>query len=534
MTLQRLLRLLPLGLVVLVAANLTMLLIQERQSRATFAQVRVAHGQRDLLGGIRGNCEALTFKAVAWTLTRRSSQGRQYQDGKSACLDAVGRAEAALPQAVPALGQLRARIGELATLLETIQAEHTDETKMVTVGRMEREVQPLNAAVNKALDDITRAADDESARLMAAALAQQERTLYLGALLGLLAVVIGAMLVKTVTRRILHSVGEALTVASALAEGDLSVAPNVRRADEIGQLLTAMDKARRAWVATIAEIHGATRYIAEATDEIARDAGSLNDSSVHAASNLRDTARSMTALLTTVAASTESARRAAELAGVATGSAHEGEAAMAQVVGTMEHLSAASAKIGEIVTVIDSIAFQTNLLALNAAVEAARAGDQGRGFAVVAGEVRALSQRSSVAAGEIRALIATSVDGVRAGAANAAGASGKIHQVGQSIEQVSTMISDVSGAAVRQGREIDHISRAIDELDRATQGNTRMVGSWTERAGHLREELERLAELVHRFRLPAGEGAGEPATMQAVPIEVAPAHPRLEKPAFAR
>ncbi|HUP29495.1 MAG TPA: methyl-accepting chemotaxis protein [Usitatibacter sp.] len=516
MSLQRLLRLLPVGLVVLVAVNLGMLLVQERQSRATYEQVRAAQVQRDLLGGVRGNCEPMTFKAVAWTLTRRSSQGRQYQDGKKACLDAVAQAEAAMPQAAAALGELRKNQSQLATLLEAIQADHTDETKMVTVGRLEREVQPLTAAVHKQLDELTRAADGESARLMAQALAQQERTLWLGALLGLSAIVIGAMLVRVVTRRIINSVDEAVAVASALAEGDLTVAPHARRSDEIGKLLDAMDRARRAWIEAIAEIHRVTRYIAEATDEIARDAGSLNQSSVHAASSLQQTARSMTELQSTVSASTDSARKAADLAGTATGSAHEGEAAMAEVVTTMESLSAASAKIGEIVTVIDSIAFQTNLLALNAAVEAARAGEHGRGFAVVASEVRALSQRSSVAAGEIRDLIATSVEGVRAGASNAAGASRKILHVGESIEQVSTMIAGVSGAASRQGREIDQLSLTIEELDRVTQGNTQMVGSWTERAGHLREELQRLAELVHRFKLPPESSLPAEAPSQIV------------------
>ena len=179
---------------------------------------------------------------------------------------------------------------------------------------------------------------------------------------------------------------------------------------------------------------------------------------------------------------------------------------MAEVVKTMQSLSTASAKIGEIVTVIDAIAFQTNLLALNAAVEAARAGEEGRGFAVVASEVRALAQRSSVAAGEIRTLIATSVDGVRKGAKSATGASEKIQHVGTSIEQVSTMIADVSGAANRENREIDQLSRAIEELDGVTQGKAQLVGSWTDRAGHLRAELDRLEGLVRRFRLPAAEG----------------------------
>ena len=506
MSLRRLLWLLPAGLVVLMALNLGMLLVQGRQSQATFDQIRVAQTQRDVLAGIRTNCEALTFKAVAWTLTRRSSQGRQYQEGKKACLDAVAQARGTLPNAASALSALGERLTQLAALLEAIQSEHTDENKMVTVGRLEREVQPLTASVRKDLDDLTRAVDDESSRLMEAALAQQQRALWLGALLGAAAIVVGAILARVVTGRILTSVSEAVGVARALADGDLRVAPVVRRNDEIGQLLDAMNKARLAWIAAIAEIHGSTRYIAEAAEEIVRDAGTLNESSLQAASNLRQTSRSMTELLSTVAASTDSARRAAELAGTATGSAHEGEAAMADVVKTMQSLSTASAKIGEIVGVIDAIAFQTNLLALNAAVEAARAGEQGRGFAVVASEVRALAQRSSVAAGEIRALIATSVDGVRKGAKSATGASDKILNVGKSIEQVSTMIADVAGAADHENREIDQLSRAIAELDGVTQGNAHMVGSWTDRAGQLRAELERLEGLVQRFRLPAAEG----------------------------
>ena len=513
MSLKRLLRLLPLGLVVLVSLEMAMLIVQERFSRATFEQVRAAQVQRDALGGIRTSCEALTFKAVAWTLTRRSSQGRQYQEGKVACFDAVARARSAMGAAGTALAGLNDDLARLASLLEAIQSEHTDETKMVTVGRLEREVQPLTGAIHKKLDDLTKAADDQSSRLMGEALAQQERTLWIGGIVGLAAVLVGAFLVHVVTRRILLSVKEAVTVATALSQGDLGVAPKVRRSDEIGQLLSAMDQARQAWITAIGDIHAVTSYIAEAAEEIANDAGTLNQSSHHAASNLRETARSMKELLSTVQSSTASAKRVAELAGTATGFAHEGGTAMGEVVQTMDKLSAASAKIAEIVSVIDGIAFQTNMLALNAAVEAARAGEQGRGFAVVAAEVRALAQRSSQAAGQIRGLIGASVEGVHNGALRAAGASEKIAHVGQSIEEVSSMIDDVSAAANRQSKEIDAISRAIGELDGLTQDNTRMVGSWTDRATHLRAEVQRLAQLVGRFRLPQAPAIEDPTAI---------------------
>jgi methyl-accepting chemotaxis protein len=515
-SLKRVLGLLPVGLVVLVSLLMALMLVQGRESRVTFDQVRNAQVQRDAIGGIRTTCESVTLRAVAWTLTRRVSQGRQYQEGKAACMEAVGRARQALPQATESLGRLEERQKQLAKLLEEIQSEHTEESRMVTVGRLEREVQPLNVAIHKDLDDLTRAADDAAGRLLSDGLQKQERTLWIVGIVGVLAIVLGALLVRLVTRRILGSVQEAMTVATALADGDLRVAPRVRRDDEIGQMLTSMDKARRAWIAAIGDIHRATEQISGTSDEIAEGAATLNERSLSAAANLRQTAASMRALLAMVEASTASARRAAELAGVATGSAHEGGTAVGEVVQTMDGITAASAQIGEIVGVIDSIAFQTNLLALNAAVEAARAGEQGRGFAVVASEVRALAQRSSTAAGEIRTLIGTSVERVGKGARTATGASQKIGHVSESIDQVKRMIDEVSQAADRENRELEQLARAVQELDQLTDHNSRMVGSWTDTSSHLREELQRLAGLVKRFRLPVGSGTAPSAEAQGL------------------
>ena len=529
MRLQRLLRLLPAGLLVLGGLNMALLVVQERQSRATFDSIRAAQLERDLFGAVRSRCEPLTVKAVAWTLTRRASQGRQYTEGKEACFQAVASARAAIPGAAAQLDQMQQRLGQLCGLLEAIQAEHTDETKMVTVGRLEREVQPLTAAILKTLDERFRAADAESARLMSGAIAQQERTLWLAACLGIVAVLVGAWLAHFVTRRILRSVAEAARVARALGDGDLAAAPRITANDEIGELLDALDKARRAWIEAIGDIHHATRNIADAADEIARDAVTLNHRSLHAADNLRETARAMSELLAAVATSTASARHAASLAGDATGLAGDGKRAVGAVVETMDTLSAASSRIGEIVGVIDGIAFQTNLLALNAAVEAARAGEQGRGFAVVAAEVRALAQRCAQAAGQIRGLIGTSVEGVRSGARSASGAAEKIGHMGDTVEQVSALIAEVSGAAGRQGAELDQVAKSVGEVDRVIQDNAQLVGAWTDRARDLREELERLALRVQRFRLP---GAVD-AVPEALPASQLARHEPADRPRLA-
>ncbi len=502
MSLKGLLRLLPTGLLVLVALTLLMLLLQGRQNRLLFDQVRAAQTQRDALGVVRAQCGDLTQNAVAWTLTRRASQGKQYADGKAACLAALGKTHAAMSEAAKPLHELEQRITQLATLLETVQSEHSDDTKMVTVGRLEREVQPLTRTIYTAIDDLTSTADLRGAEVMQTVIARQQQALWIGGIVGVLAIVLGFVLVQFVTRRIVAAVRQAATMARAVADGDLTVAPHTQRDDEIGKLVTATDQARLAWIAAIGDIRIATERIAHTSGDIALGASTLNERSGKAATSLRQTAGSMGGLLSMVEESTASARKAADLAGSATRAAHDGSTAVGELAHTMEDIRASSAKISEIIGVIDGIAFQTNILALNAAVEAARAGEQGRGFAVVAAEVRALAQRSSQAAGEIRNLIGASVARVAKGAQNASGARQKIADVSTAIDQVSTVIQTVSEAAHRQSQEIDQLARTLQELDQLTQTNSEMVGSWTGAAGELRGESQRLAGLVTRFKLP--------------------------------
>ena len=177
---------------------------------------------------------------------------------------------------------------------------------------------------------------------------------------------------------------------------------------------------------------------------------------------------------------------------------------MQQVVNTMQDIHHSSQKIADIIGVIDGIAFQTNILALNAAVEAARAGEQGRGFAVVATEVRSLAQRSAEAAKEIKTLIQTSVEKVDSGTQLVAHAGATIHEIVQGVQRVNGIIGEISTAAAEQSDGISQVNVAVTQLDQMTQQNGALVGESTTAAENLREQAQRLAELVAVFHVSAG------------------------------
>ncbi|MGV2067595.1 methyl-accepting chemotaxis protein [Agrobacterium sp. 22-226-1] len=179
--------------------------------------------------------------------------------------------------------------------------------------------------------------------------------------------------------------------------------------------------------------------------------------------------------------------------------AHKSTAVVKEAIVAMERIETSSAKIRQIIDVIDQIAFQTNLLALNAGVEAARAGEAGKGFAVVAQEVRELAQKSAAAARDITALIATSAGDVESGVALVLKTGESLEQIQKRIQSVNDQIGEIATASREQSGRLSEINASVNELDHVTQQNAAMVEETTAAAFSLSGEADGLTEQVGQF-----------------------------------
>jgi len=308
-----------------------------------------------------------------------------------------------------------------------------------------------------------------------------------------------------VSRITARHVDDALRLATALAQGDLTQKAHTGTRDEIGQVVTAIEAAMTALAQVIIGIKHSSESVSTAAAQIAAGNLDLSGRTEEQAASLEQTAGAMEQLTSTVKHSADSARQASQLALSASAAASQGGAAVGNVVATMNEISSSSRKITEITSVIDGIAFQTNILALNAAVEAARAGEQGRGFAVVAGEVRSLAQRSAEAAREIKALIGDSVDKVENGSRLVNDAGAAMSNIVAQVKRATDLIGEISNAGTEQSAGISLVSDAVAQMDRVTQQNAALVEQSAAAAAGLREQADHLALAVAAFKVAQSE-----------------------------
>ena len=337
----------------------------------------------------------------------------------------------------------------------------------------------------------------------AGAQADIRQTLWTLGAAGLLMLGLGAAAAWWLARSITQPIDRAVTVAEAVARGDLTAEVGSDARDETGRLLQALGAMTSSLRSVVQSVRQGSESIATGTGQIACGTADLSQRTEEQAANLQQTAASMEQLSATVRQSAEAARNASTLAQMATATARAGGDVVEKVVGTMDDITASSRKIADIIGVIDGIAFQTNILALNAAVEAARAGEQGRGFAVVASEVRSLAQRSAASAREIKTLIQASVDKVEVGSGLVGEAGRTMKEVVSQVAQASEVFAQISAAADEQTQGISQVNQAVTQLDQVTQQNAALVEESAAASDSLRVQAAQLVESVQVFRLVA-------------------------------
>ncbi|MEJ6006332.1 methyl-accepting chemotaxis protein [Paucibacter sp. AS339] len=316
----------------------------------------------------------------------------------------------------------------------------------------------------------------------------------------LVAAVIGLGGGFVIARSIVLPAQKAQQAAEAISAGDLTQDIHVEGSDELAQMLKAMQDMQRALSGVVSSVSDAAGEVAQNSNDIADSNVDLSDRTARSAASLQNTAASVEQIAANLNGASDLTRRAAGIATKARQSAQAGGTVVAKVVDTMEEISASSKKIGDIIGVIDGIAFQTNILALNAAVEAARAGEHGRGFAVVASEVRALASRSAAAAKEIKVLIQESSVKVENGTSLVNNAGITIRSVVDEVNNMGQLIEEISHSAHEQAAGVGVVNNAMNELDRTTQQNTTLVDDLGRSTDALKSSSSRLLEAVGFFR----------------------------------
>lgn len=286
-----------------------------------------------------------------------------------------------------------------------------------------------------------------------------------------------------------------------ITKGNLTTAPRPWGTDEAAQLMITMGEMQSSLRRIARAVLDSAGNVQVSSEEIATASQDLSRRTEASAASLEETASAMEEISSTIKNTSETVANASGIVQGNAASAARGGAVIGQVVTTMDGIRASSTQIGEIIGVIDGIAFQTNILALNAAVEAARAGEQGRGFAVVASEVRALAGRSAAAAKEIKTLISSSIEQVEAGNRVVAEAGTTIQDIVQNAGKINAMMNEIGVATREQSTGVAQVSLAVTELDQGTQQNAALVEQTAAAAAGLAESAQQLANEVSFFKL---------------------------------
>jgi methyl-accepting chemotaxis protein len=319
---------------------------------------------------------------------------------------------------------------------------------------------------------------------------QTARTMVVGT--SAISLIMGIILSIVIARGFSVPLGKAVKALEKVAEGNLTVSLQVDTKDEVGRMASALNSAVSRLGETLREVAESAANASSSSQQLAAASEAIASGAQEQAASLEETSASLEQISAAVRTSADNARNASELASGSQKSFDRGQDG-ASAVAAMAEISAASAKISDIISTVDEIAFQTNLLAVNAAVEAARAGDEGRGFAVVASEVRSLAQRSSVAAKEIKSLIQDSLR--------------KVERGSELVNRVTHLVGEIAHSSEEQSAGIEQVTTAMTQMDQVTQSNSAQTEELSATAESLSDQAAHLMQLISAFTLNGGGNA---------------------------
>ncbi|KHL70519.1 hypothetical protein SF06_06030 [Pseudomonas flexibilis] len=308
------------------------------------------------------------------------------------------------------------------------------------------------------------------------------------AIAALLAIGMGLLLARHVTRQLGGEPDYATAIAQKVAAGDLTVEVQISNDNS---LLASMKSMVERLTQVIGEVRSSADALASASEQVSAASTTLSQNSTEQAASVEETSAAIEQIAATVAQNAENAQVTDNMATKSANEAREGGRTVKETVNAMKD-------IAEKVKIIDAIAYQTNLLALNAAIEAARAGDHGKGFAVVAAEVRKLAERSQVAAQEIGELASSSVQ-------LAANAGQVLDQMVPAIGQTADLVKEITAASREQSAGLEQITAAIGQLSQTTQTNAAASEELSATSEEMSAQATQLQQMMTFFRLQAGE-----------------------------
>ncbi len=316
----------------------------------------------------------------------------------------------------------------------------------------------------------------------------------------IMVIIIGFALIILV-RLILKSIRLLMYLSKKLSDGDLTERIELQQKDEIGILVSSLNTTADNLEKLISEVVVSAQNLSQAVQEISSGNENLSQRTSEQASSLEEVASTIEEATASIRQNAENAIEAKKLTDAGAEKSAEGGRVAQGAVDAINEINASSKKIGEIIGVINEIAFQTNLLALNAAVEAARAGEQGRGFAVVAGEVRNLAQRSAAASKEISDLIRDSLEKVAKGTEMVNRSGATLAEIVEAAKSTAQLISEIAAASEEQKRGVDQINIAISELDTMTQQNAALVEETASASEEMASQAQELMSMMERFKI---------------------------------